>query len=110
MDELFKPDFKEIASSALWKEQILPWLQQDYQAALMERAGVGKGYGPQCIGEPPTQREIDWWSGFLTALKTVMDNPELQAKAIDEMADYKKETDHEIIRQATERRRRESSF
>lgn len=106
-DELFTPDWKEIAGSALWKEQILPWLKQDFQATLEERAGVGKGYGPQCIGEPPLQRETDWWAGYLTALKTVIDTPELQAFARNEKEEQDKID--EAIRKNRDRRQRARS-
>ncbi len=73
MDNPFTPDWSQIETSSVWREQILPWLQSQRQDWLEMRAGI-LGI-PSFQNEMPTTDEFHYWRGACMALKLICDMP-----------------------------------
>lgn len=73
MREPFVPNYREIAGSAIWREQIEPWLEQLYVDALERRAGIDKE--PNFPIGKMTIEDFHFWRGWCACLKAVQDTP-----------------------------------
>lgn len=90
-----EPNWKVIIESAIWQEEIHPWLDRMYWEALEKQCPVNP--------EAPPMEEYHYWRGHVAALKMMRDMAYafLQANEFKE-AQEKKDA---IIREQAQRRR-----